>query len=1653
MATFPCVSCGEPADPTVSCPHCGHDTLTVELSRLDRDIAEMSAEDVRLQKEVKDLAAKMQAARHQRVLLAHTQQQRQRQSTPKPRSGRRRQPVSTAGDDGTRTAHQSPSHQPPPPETPPRETPPRETPRPRTATTTERPPEPSLRGGPAPAGRVRRTPPPPPLDDRAEASSASMQDVLLVLGALLLAVAAVVFGVLASGVLDSISRAAILLAATVLMLAVPRLVARRGLLATAETIATVGLLLLPLDGYTLWTIDQLGLHALPGSFLAGLVCATTVVVAAVYMTLSGLTVPRFAIVLASQPVLPLLAYHWISGPAGWALVLTAVAAVDASLGGMLGQVPKPGARTHLAVAAATFWLRELTWVLHALALGGGLLYASIALVTADSVAAALRGSATLLLAAAVGLYAALQLRRRPLPDIAAAVMALALVASAARVAAVALPGQALVLTAVAVAVIGLGVRGLPVWARRGPQVASSLAMAALAVVLAGNAIRTSVAVVRSALPMWHADLAEQPQRLADAVGSSGWQLVAAAALLTAAAVLALPPGIRREGTVAGVAVSGLVAPASLGLGWAATGWLLVAVAIAIGASGLSSRTPRAAATHTAAAGLAGLVGAGASLARPGLMAAILAVLTVAGVLIAAAQRWLIPASRPVTDVVGGWAAGGAVCALPGSVAAGVAMVAETPTPVLALSYLAVCGSLGYAAINQVASRQVSVPLSVGGGLAAVAVATAAFRTSETTADTWVAALLLAGAVLLFLAPSIDANRRADRALDGPDIAAGVVAAATVATLARIGSLVLPGSELATAAALVLIVSLWIRALPEEWRRGPVLGCAASGVVIAVFAGSTALRNGVAALGTPGPIWAADLDAWPGGTAGQADWQAPVALLLLAVAAAVVLPRPAAYRVAAAGVGLATMGAPVTLGLAWWSPIVVGGAVAAGYGIAAVLARDPRAGTARAMLAAAVALHAAGASLVRPWTTAAMLALIAVLGTAVAVLAVLVVRFDLGIVNDTEPGGTAHLPVIGGTGVTATLLASAGAVAAIAAQAGRPSSVVLTAMLAASGLGLATVAAVRRQVPQYLGYATAGVAGGATMTAVVALPTHQPAGLYAAAAVLLGVISELQRAELVGPDGRGGYFSYWRSMFAAGSAGAPGAASGEPPGGVFVSGLLSSSSQGAQRIADGMVRVSDGMLRRWRIGPVRQLSISPTRGALVVSALPTALALAMIVPALASALVGPYQTLDSVWTGPPARLVDPGSGDPGSALAALLLTIAAALAAVGFSRGSPAKAVPVVLPGLAVTLLIAPVALGAGWPASTLSCLTVFTISALGVALTPPPPATEQARPVRTGRAVVFIIGLMSGGAGLAGSLATKPLTLATLGGAVCIGTTAALAGRSQPARILGWLFAAASAQGFVLTLGLVFGAPAESTAFGVLAAGAALLVMAATLPRLRRPEAYRETATVEWCGYAAALLAVVLALDSPVHVAGLLAAWGAVLGLAATRPNRQPSERRTLFWTTVGCEISAWWLLMRLTDVAQVEAYTVPFAALALLVGALESRRRPDLGSWAAYGPALVAAFLPTLTVVLFISDAAPRQVLLLLGAVGVLIAGSMRRQQAPVVVGAVVTAITALRLLTEYGPWLILIPVGLTLLALGANYEKRRLDIQRLRATITSMR
>jgi hypothetical protein len=139
---------------------------------------------------------------------------------------------------------------------------------------------------------------------------------------------------------------------------------------------------------------------------------------------------------------------------------------------------------------------------------------------------------------------------------------------------------------------------------------------------------------------------------------------------------------------------------------------------------------------------------------------------------------------------------------------------------------------------------------------------------------------------------------------------------------------------------------------------------------------------------------------------------------------------------------------------------------------------------------------------------------------------------------------------------------------------------------------------------------------------------------------------------------------------------------------------------------------------------------------------------------------------------------------------------------------------------------------------------------------------------------------------------------------------------------------------------------------------------------------------------------------------------------------------------------------MDLARVLVIEAYTLPFAAVALLAGLIELRQRPHLGSWVAYGPALVAAFVPTTAVVLTSDTADVREVLLLLGGVATLIFGSMRQQQAPVIVGAVVTAISAIHFtITQVGPYYVVFPIGVILLILGASNENRRRVQERLRS------
>ncbi|MGH8882182.1 MAG: hypothetical protein ACRD0P_33345, partial [Stackebrandtia sp.] len=107
---------------------------------------------------------------------------------------------------------------------------------------------------------------PPPVSDvagaaepsRAEASTRSIQNVLLTLGAILSATAIVVFTTVAWATFGSTGRALILTAITTAMLAVPLWLRRRGLRATAETLAGLAIVMIPCDAVALYYLDLWG---------------------------------------------------------------------------------------------------------------------------------------------------------------------------------------------------------------------------------------------------------------------------------------------------------------------------------------------------------------------------------------------------------------------------------------------------------------------------------------------------------------------------------------------------------------------------------------------------------------------------------------------------------------------------------------------------------------------------------------------------------------------------------------------------------------------------------------------------------------------------------------------------------------------------------------------------------------------------------------------------------------------------------------------------------------------------------------------------------------------------------------------------------------------------------------------------------------------------------------------------------------------------------------------------------------------------------------------------------------------------------------------------------------------------------------------------
>ncbi|MFJ3880696.1 SCO7613 C-terminal domain-containing membrane protein [Streptomyces sp. NPDC090077] len=538
-------------------------------------------------------------------------------------------------------------------------------------------------------------PPPVPVPAPvAPVSKRGAQNVLLTLGAVLLAVAALAFTLVSWGSLGIGGRSAVLALLTAAALAAPAALLRRGLRSTAEAVAGVGLLLTVLDAYAVHAVG------LPGADGVAYTAWASAVLAGVWAgygaALGRLRLPLLAAVGVAQLPLPLAAAAAGAGPLGAGAALLATAALDAAL----------------AAAVARQAVRVPAWVCSGV-LGGSALAVGLARSLAEPGAA---GPALLL--AAGGLLGVAVAWREPRASAAALVGGLAAVSAvgalvpagagsawwavAARVAA------ALALSAAAVragsgAVPGAVRRGL---LRAGAAVAALGALAGLSAVAVALAARG--AVLRE---VWAATAPQQ--------GGPGAGL--AVALLLAAGALWLPGGVLPR-PVAGAsavvcaAAALFAAPMRPGL----PAWAVFAAQLGVvAAAGVAALRAPARAVAFAAGGCAAVGALGVSLAALDGRAATFAVF---GVLAACCALGAAHGAATV-PVRAGCAVGAVGYAAALAVALGA--VAGLPWSWRAVALLAVPALVAALAPRLGPVRVAAEAAAAGAGLLAVAVALAA----------------------------------------------------------------------------------------------------------------------------------------------------------------------------------------------------------------------------------------------------------------------------------------------------------------------------------------------------------------------------------------------------------------------------------------------------------------------------------------------------------------------------------------------------------------------------------------------------------------------------------------------------------------------------------------------------------------------------------------------------------------------------------------------------------------------------------------------------------------------------------------------------------------------------------------------------------------
>ncbi|MEW2548729.1 hypothetical protein AB0910_23660 [Streptomyces sp. NPDC047002] len=410
--------------------------------------------------------------------------------------------------------------------------------------------------------------------------------------------------------------------------------------------------------------------------------------------------------------------------------------------------------------------------------------------------------------------------------------------------------------------------------------------------------------------------------------------------------------------------------------------------------------------------------------------------------------------------------------------------------------------------------------------------------------------------------------------------------------------------------------------------------------------------------------------------------------------------------------------------------------------------------------------------------------------------------------------------------------------------------------------------------------------------------------------------------------------------------------------------------------------------------------------------------------------------------------------PAGAAAAVLAAVAlllppAARRSAGPRWAAAAGSAALALGAAAVVAL--PAALGLGRVPTAVLLLALVAALAV-VAVRPVAAAGTAVAVTAAGSATVCCVPLVALAAG-----AHWPLLVPVLGALAVLGAGVASAGGRGVGRAPltvraaagPWAVVCAAACGW--TAAVAAGLPAPAVAFALLpvpAAVAALLVAGVPLPR-------PVLAGMETAGAAAALAALCRAAAAPAALAPVLTLCALLAAGTAVRP-----ERRTAgTYTAAGLLVAAVWVWLARAGVAAPEAYTAPVALPLLAVGAVQRRGDRTASSWAAYGPGLALALVPSLGAA-WLDAHWLRPLLLGVAALAATLAGGRRGLLAPLTLGGAVLALDALHELAPYvvqvaglvPRWVPMALAGALLLAAGATYEHRLRDVRRLRAALGRM-